>query len=107
MQSQQPFATLPLALHCAESIAFYNGEVREVGVAMRCLNSLIDIARLRIKWSACLSLWTNYYSYATILAPAFITAPMYFRGEIEFGIISQVLLSKSAFSKAYGQALLL
>lgn len=74
----------------AESIAFYNGEVREVGVAMRCLNSLIDIARLRIKWSACLSLWTNYYSYATILAPAFITAPMYFRGEIEFGIISQV-----------------
>ncbi len=74
----------------AESIAFYNGEVREVGVASRCLHNLINIGRLRIKWSACLSLWTNCYSYATILAPAFITAPMYFRGEIEFGIISQV-----------------
>ncbi|KAA6422215.1 MAG: ABC transporter [Trebouxia sp. A1-2] len=73
----------------AESIAFYNGEVREVGVASRCLQNLVAIARLRINWSACLSLWTNCYSYATILAPAFITAPMYFRGEIEFGIISQ------------------
>ena len=74
----------------AESIAFYNGEVREVGVATRCLHNLVAIARRRINWSACLSLWTNCYSYSTILAPAFITAPMYFRGEIEFGIISQV-----------------
>ena len=74
----------------AESIAFYNGEVREVGVATRCLHNLVAIARLRINWSACLSLWTNCYSYSTVLAPAFITAPMYFRGEIEFGIISQV-----------------
>ncbi|DBB06377.1 hypothetical protein WJX77_005903 [Trebouxia sp. C0004] len=74
----------------AESIAFYNGEAREMGVASRCLHNLVAIARIRINWSACLSLWTNCYSYATILAPAFITAPMYFRGEIEFGIISQV-----------------
>lgn len=61
-----------------------------MGVASRCLHNLIHVGRLRIKWSAYLSLWTNCYSYATILAPAFITAPMYFRGEIEFGIISQV-----------------
>ena len=74
----------------AESIAFYNGETREVGVASRCLRNLIYVGRLRMKWSAYLSLWTNCYSYATILAPAVITAPMYFRGQIEFGIISQV-----------------
>lgn len=75
----------------AESIAFYNGEGREMGVASQCLHNLINVGRLRIQWSAYLSLWTNCYSYATILAPAVITAPMYFRGEIEFGIISQVL----------------
>ena len=74
----------------AESIAFYNGEAREMGVASRCLHNLINVGRLRIQWSAYLSLWTNCYSYATILAPAVITAPMYFRGEIEFGVISQV-----------------
>ena len=84
---------LVLLLHvAAESVAFYNGEVREMSVAARRLNSLIDISRLRIRWSAWLSLWTNCYSYATLLAPAFITAPMYFRGEIEFGVISQVYL---------------
>jgi hypothetical protein len=28
-------------------------------------------------------------SYATILVPSLLTAPRYFRGEIEFGVISQ------------------
>lgn len=30
-------------------------------------------------------------SYATILLPSLLTAPRYFRGEVEFGVISQVL----------------
>lgn len=64
--------------------------MREASIATSRLASLVNIAGLRIKWSAWLALWTNCYSYATILAPAFITAPMYFRGEIEFGTISQV-----------------
>lgn len=36
-----------------------------------------------------LSLWNNFYSYATLLVPSIITAPMYFSGVIEFGIIAQ------------------
>jgi ABC-type uncharacterized transport system fused permease/ATPase subunit len=28
-------------------------------------------------------------SYATILVPSLLTAPRYFRGEVEFGVISQ------------------
>lgn len=31
-------------------------------------------------------------SYATILVPSLLTAPRYFRGEVEFGVISQVRL---------------
>lgn len=76
-----------------------------MGVASRCLHNLINVGRLRIQWSAYLSLWTNCYSYATILAPAVITAPMYFRGEIEFGIISQVGPKASA-SITHEQSLL-
>ena len=72
--------------------------MREASVASSRLANLINIARLRIKWSACLSLWTNCYSYATILAPAFITAPMYFRGEIEFGTISQVCYTPTSLA---------
>ena len=42
-----------------------------------------------MRWEAILSLWTNGYEYATILAPAMLTAPRYFAGEIEFGVIAQ------------------
>lgn len=37
-----------------------------------------------------LAQWTSIYNYATILIPSLFTAPRYFRGEIEFGVISQV-----------------
>ncbi len=43
----------------------------------------------QVRWEAILSLWTNGYEYATILAPAMLTAPRYFAGEIEFGVIAQ------------------
>ena len=38
-----------------------------------------------------LSLWSNFYSYATMLIPPLLTAPRYFAGEVEFGVITQVL----------------
>ena len=41
-------------------------------------------------WAAGLSLWSNAYSYATILLPSILTAPRYFAGEVEFGTITQV-----------------
>ena len=34
-------------------------------------------------------MWTSVYFYATVLIPSTMTAPRYFRGEIEFGVISQ------------------
>ena len=45
--------------------------------------------RAKIAWAAGLNLWSNCYSYATILVPSVLTAPRYFAGEIEFGVITQ------------------
>jgi ABC-type uncharacterized transport system fused permease/ATPase subunit len=73
----------------AEAIAFYNGGDREERIARGRLMSLVDIARLRILWSAALELWTTYYTWATFLVPSVLTAPRYFSGEIEFGVITQ------------------
>lgn len=39
-----------------------------------------------------LSLWSNIYSYATLIIPPVLTAPRYFAGEVEFGVITQVRL---------------
>ncbi len=60
---QQPTRS---GLHVAESIAFYNGEHRESAIAGRRLAVLVATTRLKIRWEAVLSLWTNCYSYATV-----------------------------------------
>lgn len=77
---------------CAESIAFYRGEAREVAMTAGRLQSLVTTARQRVAWAAGLSLWSNCYTYVTILMPSLLTAPRYFAGEVEFGVITQVLL---------------
>lgn len=60
------------------------------------LESLVASARQRVTWSAGLSLWTNCYTYITILLPSLLTAPRYFAGEVEFGVITQVSCTASA-----------
>ena len=74
----------------AESIAFYNGAPREAATAVGRLASLILTARQRVAWAGGLSLVSNYYSYITIIMPSLLTAPRYFAGEVEFGVITQV-----------------
>ena len=54
------------------------------------------VVRIKIIWSAFLALWTNFYQHATLLLPSLLTAPRYFAGEIEFGVITQVPLRYSS-----------
>ena len=49
-----------------------------------------------------LELWTNVYSYSTILVPSLLTAPRYFMGEIEFGVISQATYAFNRIEQAVG-----
>ena len=74
----------------AESIAFYAGEAQEAFGASARLTGLIVLTRSKVAWMAGLSLWSNFYSYATILIPPLLTAPRYFSGELDFGAITQV-----------------
>ena len=78
------------AFSYAESIAFYGGEVREQQGADARLLVLVNYAKRKIAWMGGLSLWTNFYSYVTMLIPPLMTAPRYFAGEVEFGVITQV-----------------
>ena len=77
----------------AEAIAFYGGGSRERRTAHHKLDKLVKVRRSAILWSAGLSLWTNVYSYATILVPSVMCAPLYFSGKMQFGVISQVTTS--------------
>ncbi|GFR44756.1 hypothetical protein Agub_g6087, partial [Astrephomene gubernaculifera] len=84
----------------AESIAFYRGESSERVRVLSRLAAVLGVAAERIRWAALYDLWTSGYSYATILAPSLLTAPRYFAGEIEFGVISQASFAFSRIDAA-------
>jgi putative ATP-binding cassette transporter len=73
----------------AESIAFYRGERREKREIAARLKEVVVNFRLIIDWSRNLSLFTTAYNYAAIVLPVMIVAPMFMRGEVEFGVITQ------------------
>ncbi|CAK0734001.1 hypothetical protein CVIRNUC_000368 [Coccomyxa viridis] len=74
----------------SESIAFYKGEKHEERCASLRLVLLVAVVRIKIVWATFLALWTNFYQHATLLLPSLLTAPRYFAGEVEFGVITQV-----------------
>ncbi|EFJ43625.1 hypothetical protein VOLCADRAFT_96169 [Volvox carteri f. nagariensis] len=84
----------------AESIAFYRGEGGERVRVLSRLDAVLAVIADRVRWSALYDLWTSVYSYATILVPSLLTAPRYFAGEIEFGVISQASFAFSRIDAA-------
>lgn len=73
----------------AESIAFYRGERREhADLLMRLIRALRNTVQI-IGWNRNLGFFTNSYNYAALVIPTVIVAPMYMRGEVEFGVVTQ------------------
>ena len=66
----------------AESIAFYGGGRRERTLAAARLDAALSTHRSKVAVESLLSLWSNVYSYATILVPALLMSPKYFAGEL-------------------------
>lgn len=74
----------------SESISFYNGQAAEAACVDSRFTSLVHTIRRAISLTALLDAWRNCYDYATILVPPVVIAPRYFRGEIQFGVVTQV-----------------
>lgn len=77
----------------AEAIAFYNGDAEEASDLSGRLSAMIAVLLRRISWLGVYELWVHTYSYATILIPSLVLAPEYFKGNIEFGTLTQVSLA--------------
>lgn len=78
----------------AESIAFYHGEKREKFEIERRFGSAVDNLVDLITWSRNLALFTTTYTYIIQILPLSVIAPLYFKGTIELGVVSQ---SQQAF----------
>jgi vitamin B12/bleomycin/antimicrobial peptide transport system ATP-binding/permease protein len=83
----------------SESIAFYNGESRELAELQRRLALAVGNAGALIGWQAKLGVVQTGYRYAVQLVPALVVAPRYFAGAIELGTVTQ---SFGAFSHIFG-----
>lgn len=73
----------------AESIAFYGREAREFTRTRQrlkvALNNLLQV----INWNRRLQFFTTPYNYILTILPTVIVAPLFFQGQIEFGVIIQ------------------
>ena len=83
----------------AESIALLRREAR-VGDRLRHrLDDLVANMRRLIAVNRNLAFFTNGYNYLIQIIPALVVAPLFIRGEVEFGVITQ---SAMAFSVLLG-----
>lgn len=73
----------------AESIAFFRGERREHRDLLQRLAMVVDNMRALIGWNRNLGFFTTSYTYIAAVVPTLIVAPLYLRGEIPFGVVTQ------------------
>jgi putative ATP-binding cassette transporter len=73
----------------AESIAFYRGEKREHLDLIQRLTSAVGNMRLIIIRNRNLGFFVNSYNYMALILPVVVAAPMYMRGQVEFGVVTQ------------------
>lgn len=82
----------------AESIAFYRGEKREHLDLFNRLTAAVSNMRLIIIRNRRLGFFTNSYNYVALILPILVVAPMYMRGQVQFGVVTQA-------TAAFGQVL--
>ncbi len=73
----------------AESIAFYRGEKRELQDLGQRFAGVVKNTLWLIGWTRNLGFFTSAYNYAAFLVPTLVVAPMFMRGEVEFGAVTQ------------------
>ena len=88
----------------AESIAFYRGEKREHLDLYNRLTAAVSNMRSIIIFNRRLAFFTNSYNYLALVIPVVIVAPLYMRGTIEFGVVTQ---TAGAFSQVLAAASLI
>ena len=80
----------------AESIAFFRGEKREHRDLIERFTDVLHNTLWIIGWNRNLGFFSNSYNYLALIVPGLIVGPMFIRGAVEFGVITQ---SESAFAQ--------
>ncbi|BDA39763.1 ABC transporter ATP-binding protein/permease [Candidatus Atelocyanobacterium thalassae] len=84
----------------AESIAFYRGEFLENKQVTNKLKKVVKNFNLLIIWQSIINLFQLGYNYFTRLIPYIMIAPLYLKGELDFGSIAQATVAFSQVLEA-------
>ncbi|MGV0106439.1 ATP-binding cassette domain-containing protein [Nostoc sp. DSM 114160] len=82
----------------AESIAFFRGENQELNIIQRRFNNLFQNSESKINWERNKDIFNRGYRSVIQIFPYLIFAPVYIRGEIDFGQVSQAVVACSMFA---------
>ena len=80
----------------AESIAFFRGEKREHRDLVERFSDVLENSLWIIGWNRNLGFFTNGYNYLALIIPGIIVGPLFIRGAVEFGVVTQ---AESAFAQ--------
>ncbi|WP_392535127.1 ABC transporter ATP-binding protein/permease [Nostoc sp. C117] len=87
----------------AESIAFFQGEQQESNIIERRFSKLITNSKRKIDWERNRDIFNRAYQVAIELFMLFILAPLYIKGEIDFGQVGQASVASFMFATALGE----
>ncbi len=73
----------------AESIAFFRGEKREQRDLLSRFAAVLDNTLRIIGWNRTLGFFTNGYNYVALIVPVLVVGPMFIKGKIEYGVVTQ------------------
>jgi putative ATP-binding cassette transporter len=85
----------------AEPIALLGGETAEAGRLRGALAEVIDNMRRIIGLSRNISFFTMGYDYFVQVLPLFIVAPLFIRGQVEFGALDQARIAFAVVMGAF------
>ncbi len=80
----------------AESIAFFRGERKERLDVGRRFREILRNSRFMISWNRNLGFLTTGYNNLSLILPILVIAPLFLRGEVQFGVVTQ---SMGAFAQ--------
>ncbi|MBK9141238.1 MAG: ABC transporter ATP-binding protein/permease [Candidatus Melainabacteria bacterium] len=72
-----------------EPIGLYDGGERERSVLQEKFKAALGNLNSIVSWQRNLTLFKTTYDYTLLLLPALVTAPLYFSGQIELGLVVQ------------------
>ncbi len=87
----------------AESIAFFQGETKELNIIQRRFNNIIKSTKRKINWEITQDIFNRGYQAVIQIFPFIVFGPLQIRGEIEFGEIAQASLACNLFATAMAE----